>query len=92
MLFRSAFHRGLWEASENQILLRQWPSMEAHIALAIAEDEAARPDPVRVRHTHQALLEAIMSGDIERAKLALLEHTVDNAEQLAALVRANAIG
>jgi DNA-binding GntR family transcriptional regulator len=87
-----AFHRGLWEASENQILLRQWPSMEAHIALAIAEDEAVRPDPVRVRHSHQSLLEAIMSRDITRAQLALLEHTVDNAEQLAALVRANALG
>ena len=82
-----AFHRALWEASENQMLLRMWPAMEAHMALALAEDQAFRPDPARVQHSHRALLDAIMSRDITKAQLALLEHTVDNAEQLTQLMR-----
>lgn len=82
-----AFHRALWEAAENQMLIRMWPAMEAHMTLAIAEDQALRPDPKRVHDAHCALLDAIMSRDITRAQLALLEHTVDNAEQFAQLMR-----
>ena len=82
-----AFHRALWEASENQMLLRMWPAMEAHMALALAEDQAFRPDPARVQHSHRTLLDALMSRDITTAQLALLEHTVDNAEQLTQLIR-----
>lgn len=82
-----AFHRALWEASDNQLLLRMWPAMEAHMALALAKDQALRPDPKRVQLSHRALLDAIMSRDITKAQLALLEHTVDNAEQITQLMR-----
>lgn len=81
-----AFHRALWEASDNAMLVRLWPAMEANLTLAIAEDQAARPDPQRVRASHRALLEAILSRDLTRAQRALIEHTVENAEQLVALL------
>ena len=82
-----AFHRALWEASDNAMLVRMWPAMEANLTLAVAEDQAARPDPSRVRTQHKALLEAIVSRDAERAQRALIEHTVGNAEEFVELLR-----
>lgn len=81
-----AFHRALWEASDNAMLVRMWPAMEANLTLAVAEDQAARPDPSRVRTQHQELLDAIMSRDELRAQRALIEHTVGNAEQFVELL------
>ena len=42
-----AFHRAIWSASENVLLEQLWPVIEAHMTIALAEDQRARPNPER---------------------------------------------
>lgn len=48
-----AFHRAIWTASENTLLIRLWPVTEAHITIALAQDQATRSDP---RRAHDELI------------------------------------
>ncbi len=79
-----AFHREIWAASGNFLLLKLWPVTEAHLTLALAEDQAARSDPQRARTLHAKLVEAIMTRDRDIIHAALVAHTVDSAEELIA--------
>ena len=83
-----AFHREIWAASGNFLLLKLWPVTEAHLTLALAEDQFARSDPERARRLHAKLMGAIMTRDREIIRAALITHTVDSAEELIAQLSA----
>lgn len=85
-----AFHRGIWEASENQVLLRLWPVIEAHITIALAQDQAIRSDPNRALTQHHALMDALHSGDRDTVDRAFREHTIHSAEELLEIMGAQA--
>jgi DNA-binding GntR family transcriptional regulator len=81
-----AFHRKLWAASENALLLRLWPVTEAHLTIILAQDQAARADPVRAHRVHEKLVDAIRTKDLDVIKKAFAEHTVRSAEELIPLL------
>jgi DNA-binding GntR family transcriptional regulator len=81
-----AFHRGVWNASENTLLIRLWPVTEAHITIALAYDQATRDDPRRAHDVHEAIVDAVVSGDLEQVHRALVVHTIDSAETLVAML------
>jgi DNA-binding GntR family transcriptional regulator len=81
-----AFHRGIWETSENQVLLRLWPVIEAHIALV--QDQALRSDPVRDIQQHHALIEALRSRDWSAIEKTFWKHTIGSAQEFVAIVEA----
>jgi DNA-binding GntR family transcriptional regulator len=80
-----ALHHGIWLASENTMLLRLWPVTEALTTIALAQDQAARDDPVRAHRIHQDLVEAILRGDPAAVETQLRRHTLESAEELLAL-------
>ncbi|WP_460783174.1 GntR family transcriptional regulator [Microbacterium tumbae] len=80
------FHRAVWEASENEVLLRVWPVIEAHITVALAQDQAIRSDPGRASTQHQALVAALHSRDRTAIEAAFHEHTIVSAEELVAIM------
>jgi DNA-binding GntR family transcriptional regulator len=81
-----AFHRSLWAASENALLLRLWPVTEAHLTIILAQDQAARADPVRAHQVHEKLVEAIRTKDLDVIKAAFTEHTMRSAVELIPLL------
>lgn len=81
-----AFHRSFWVASENALLLRLWPVTEAHLTIALAQDQATRADPVRAHEVHEQLVRSMRSGDMEAIEAAFSVHTIDSAEQLVKLL------
>lgn len=81
-----AFHRSFWVASENALLLRFWPVTEAHLTIALAQDQAARADSVRAHEVHEQLVRSMRSGDMEAIEAAFAVHTIDSAEQLIKLL------
>lgn len=83
-----AFHRRIWEASENVLLIRLWPVTEAHLTIVLAYDQATRDDPRRAHDVHERLVEAIVSGDLERVHEALIVHTMQSAEEFVAMLTA----
>jgi DNA-binding GntR family transcriptional regulator len=80
-----AFHRAIWSASENVLLEQLWPVIEAHMTIALAEDQRARPNPERSRRIHAALVDSIVARDVDRIEAALQGHTVATAEELIAM-------
>lgn len=84
-----AFHRGLWEASENTLLVRLWPAMEAQITILLASDQATRSDPERARYVHGAIVEALRAGEMDGVRDALERHTLDSAVELVRLMDAS---
>ena len=77
----AAFHRAVVEASGNPLLLRLHDAIAAVLAQSIG-DTAEVPEDPRVEAAHRALLEAIRSGDAERAAAApyaLIESVKDAA-------------
>ena len=79
-----AFHRAIWSASDNVLLDQLWPVIEAHMTIALAEDQRARPNPERSRRIHAALVDSIVARDLDRIEAALQAHTVATAEELIA--------
>jgi len=82
------FHRQIWVASENYLLLKLWPVTEAHLTIALAEDQAARDDPERAHRVHADLMDAIRTKDREVIHRAFIAHTLDSAEGLLKLLAA----
>ncbi|VII98733.1 Transcriptional regulator, GntR family [Arthrobacter sp. DR-2P] len=80
------FHRKLWAASENALLLRLWPVTEAHLTIILAQDQAARADPARAHRVHEKLVDAIRTKDLEIIRKAFSEHTIRSAEELIPLL------
>ena len=86
----AAFHRSIWAASENTLLIRLQPVTEAHITIVLALDQAARGNPRRAHDVHKQLAEAIFSRDLDQVRKALTAHTIANAEELVAMLTAPA--
>ena len=86
----AAFHRSIWAASENTLLIRLQPVTEAHITIVLALDQAARGNPRRAHDVHKQLAEAIFSRDLDQVRNALTAHTIANAEELVAMLTAPA--
>ena len=80
-----AFHRGIWAASENSMLLRLWPVTEAHLTIALAQDQAVRSDPARASLVHRYLVDALLSRDRPQIEAAFRRHTIDSACELIAI-------
>lgn len=80
-----AFHRAIWSASGNVLLEQVWPVIEAHMTIALAEDQRAHPNPERSRRIHAALVNSIVARDPDRIEAALHAHTVATAEELISL-------
>ena len=83
-----AFHRSIWAASENYLLMRLWPVTEAHITIALLHDQYTRADPTRAHAVHAALIEAFETRDLERIRAAFTVHTIGSARELVALLAA----
>jgi DNA-binding GntR family transcriptional regulator len=81
-----AFHRSIWAASENALLLRLWPATEAHLTIVLAQDQAKRADPVRAHEVHEQLIRALRAGDMESIEAAFTTHTMDSARDLVAML------
>ena len=81
-----AFHRRIWEASENILLIRLWPVTEAHLTIALARDQTTRDDPRRAHDVHERIVDALFGGDLDEVHAALVAHTVDSAEELIAML------
>ncbi|MEX5272021.1 GntR family transcriptional regulator [Kocuria sabuli] len=81
-----AFHRGLWAASENFMLLRMWPVTEAHLTIALAHDQAIRSDPARASIVHHHLIDALLSRDRAQTEEAFRVHTIDSACELVSII------
>lgn len=86
-----AFHRSLWVASENTLLLRLWPVIEAHLTIALARDQATRDDPRRAHDVHEAMVDAIEARDMTAVAAALDAHTMRSARELVAILEGNAL-
>src|SRR5215217_1066260 len=83
-----AFHRSIWAASENTLLLRLQPVTEAHITIVLAYDQATRDNPRRAHDVHKRLAEAIFSRDLDEVRKALTAHTINSAEEVVAMLTA----
>jgi DNA-binding GntR family transcriptional regulator len=64
----AAFHRSIWAASENTLLIRLQPVTEAHITIVLAQDQAIRGNPSRAHDVHKQLAEAIFSRDLDQVR------------------------
>lgn len=84
------FHRGIWEAADNYLLMRIWPVMEAQMTIVLAYDQFTRTNPARARAIHAALMRAIRTGDPAQIRTALDVHTMDSAQELALLAPGSA--
>lgn len=80
-----AFHRAVWSASDNALLDQLWPVIQAHMTIALAQDQRARPSPARSLRIHAALVDSMLARDPDRVEAALQSHTVAAAEELIAL-------
>lgn len=80
------FHRRIWAASENTLLLRLWPVIEAHITIALAQDQAVRSDPQRAKVVHHHLVDSLLSGNRDAIEEAFRVHTIESARELIELI------
>jgi DNA-binding GntR family transcriptional regulator len=79
-------HRTIWEASDNSMLERIWPTVEAQINLAITVDESTRSDPDRALHVHERLIDAILGGDPRTIEAEVEHHTRAGADELIEMI------
>ena len=86
----AAFHRSIWAASENTLLLRLQPVTDAHITIVLAYDQATRDNPRRAYDVHKRLAEAILNRDLDQVRKALTIHTIDSAKELVTMLTAAA--
>ncbi|WP_405846632.1 GntR family transcriptional regulator [Streptomyces sp. NBC_01518] len=75
-------HWTIWTASENSMLTRMWPTVEAQINIAITVDESTRSDPDRALHVHERLIDAILDGDPRLIDAEVERHTLWSAAEL----------
>jgi DNA-binding GntR family transcriptional regulator len=79
-------HRTLWEASDNQMLVRIWPLVESRVRMAMTFDQAARLDLRRDAELHRRLVAVIESGDEAEIAAEVHRHIADSADEVARLV------
>lgn len=81
-----ALHRTVWDASDNTMLKRMWPTVEAQINLAITVDESTRSDPDRALHVHERLIDAILGGDPQTIEAEVERHARASADELIEMI------
>ncbi|KUO16513.1 GntR family transcriptional regulator [Streptomyces dysideae] len=81
-----ALHRTIWGASDNAMLKRIWPTVEAQINLAITVDESTRSDPDRALRVHERLIDAILDGDPRLIEAEVERHTRASADELIEMI------
>lgn len=79
------FHREIWAAAENAVLNQLWPVIEAHMTIALAQDQAHRPGRERSHRLHALLVEAMESRDLVEIEAAFVAHTITSADELIVL-------
>lgn len=75
------FHRAIWVASGNQLLVRLWPVIEAQITITLAQEQALRGDEQRVHSIHRQLIDALLTRDLGQVEAAFFKHTVVSAQE-----------
>ena len=80
------FHRRIWGAPGKSLLIRLWPGTEAHLTIALAQDQATRHDPRRAHDVHERIVDALVGGDLDQVHAALDAHTIDSAEELVTML------
>ncbi|TLS43248.1 GntR family transcriptional regulator [Streptomyces montanus] len=81
-----ALHRTIWDGSDNTMLKRLWPTVEAQINVAITVDESTRSDPDRALHVHERLIDAILGGDPAVIQAEVERHTRASADELIEMI------
>ncbi|MFI7063141.1 GntR family transcriptional regulator [Kribbella sp. NPDC050124] len=81
-------HRTLWEASENQMLMRIWPLVESQIRMAMSLDQATRSDLARDAELHRRLVDVIASGDQAAITAEVRDHIANSADEIVRLIEA----
>ncbi|GHG88376.1 GntR family transcriptional regulator [Streptomyces lanatus] len=79
-------HWTIWTASENSMLERMWPTVEAQINIAITVDERTRSDPDRALRVHERLIDAILDGDPRLIDAEVERHTMSSAAELIEMI------
>jgi DNA-binding GntR family transcriptional regulator len=81
-----AFHRRMWEASDNGFLIKLWPVTEAHLTIALAQDQAVHDDPRRAHAVHERMVDAMVGGNLDQVHEALVVHAIVSAQELVAML------
>lgn len=79
-------HRTLWEASDNQMLMRIWPLVESQIRMAMSLDQATRSDLARDAELHRRLVDVIAGGDKAAITTEVREHIARSADEVVRLI------
>jgi len=74
-----ALHRTLWEASENQMMMRVWPLVESQIHMVMTFDQSTLSDPKRDAQLHKRLVDVIAGGSEAEISEEVREHILDSA-------------
>lgn len=81
-----AFHRGLYDLSGNPEIARtvaeQWPQFMRSMAVVLAN----RQRKSRIWSEHQAILDAVLAGDAERAERVAGDHALQAGEEAKARI------
>lgn len=78
----SVFHRAVYEAANNSLLLQFWASMEAQLRLYSRVHQRAYESLRDYAAAHRVLVDAFVSGDPERVRADVLEHLGARTEVL----------
>jgi DNA-binding GntR family transcriptional regulator len=80
------FHRELIAAVGSPRLDRGFAGLQAELRLLLAQLQPSYERPEKVGGEHRVLLDAILSGDVERAVAAMREHLELGTDELVAVV------
>lgn len=83
-------HRTIWEGSENQMLIRIWPLVEAQIRMAMTIDQAALSNLERDAAMHQRLVDVIATGDEEAIVAEVRAHIGGSADKVVRIMEESA--
>lgn len=76
------FHQQLVIASQHELLLRTWLTMRDRLTLAMRAVNLAWPVSPGFVQSHQKVVDALASGDPEKAQLAIERHIQDGVQKL----------
>jgi DNA-binding GntR family transcriptional regulator len=77
-----AFHREIVEAAGNGILLRMWQTLAFEVRTKAIMDYIAVADPVLIAREHEAVVDAVAVGDLEKAAALLVSHSAHLIDHL----------
>lgn len=80
-------HRALWEGSDNQLVMRVWPLVEAQIRMAMTLDQVTRSDFARDADLHRRLVQVIDTGTEEEIRAEVRRHIGGSADEIVRLRR-----